>query len=71
MYQTWQLETKTFYEILIENNASVSRVQPYWQNKVFNNPMGQHGLDWHHIWEFRLKSIKDIRLKKIQFQVSI
>ena len=25
-------------------------------------------LEWHHIWEFRLKSIKDIRLKKINFK---
>ena len=38
---------KTFYEILLENNTLISRVQPYWQNKMFNNPIGQHGFEWH------------------------
>ena len=28
-HQIWQLKTKTFYEILIENNALVSEVQSY------------------------------------------
>ena len=60
--QIWQLKTKTFYEILTENNTLISRVQPYWQNKVFNNPIGQNGL------EIRLKSIKDIRLKNFNFK---
>ena len=32
---------KTFYEILTENNTVISRAQQYWQNKVFNNPIGQ------------------------------
>ena len=38
-YQIWQLKTKTFYEILTENNTLISRAQQYWQNKVFNNPI--------------------------------
>ena len=46
----------------------MSRAQQYWQNKVCNNPIGQNGLEWHHIWEFRLKSIKDIRLKNFNFK---
>ena len=67
-YQIWQLKTKTFYEILTENNTSISRAQQYWQNKVLNNPIGQNGLEWHHVWEFRLKSIKDFRLKNFNFK---
>ena len=35
------MKTKTFYEILTENNTLISRAQQYWQNKVFNNPIGQ------------------------------
>ena len=35
---------------------------------MFNNSIGQKGLEWHHIWEFRLKSIKDIRLKNFNFK---
>ena len=35
---------------------------------MFNNPIGQNGLERHHIWEFRLKSIKDIRLKNFNFK---
>ena len=41
MYQIWRLKTKTFYEFLKENITSISRVQPYWQYKVFDNPIGQ------------------------------
>ena len=32
------------------------------------NSIGQNGWEWHHIWEFRLKSIKDIRLKNFNFK---
>ena len=67
-YQIWQLKTKTFCEILTENNTLISRAQQYWQNKAFNNPIDPNGLEWHHIWEFRLKSIKDIRLKNFNFK---
>ena len=62
-YQIYELKTKTFYEILQENNTIESRVEIYWQNKIINNPIGQNGLDWNKIWKFKLKSIKDIRFK--------
>ena len=68
MYQIWELKTKTFYKILTENNILESRVEGYWQNKVHNNPIGQSELEWKNVWKFKLKSVRDTRLKNFNLK---
>jgi hypothetical protein len=68
-YELCELKTKTFYDMLVEDNKIRSRAEIYWENKIHTNPIHVCEASWKETWNFKLKTVNDIRLRNFNLKL--